>query len=127
MVGVLSLLFALPCTAVEDGSPVADGVDPTHLDARTPDIEQRFAVHVQATYGRQWTDAFRAPYAGTNSLSPSSSRATTDVTLFLGARLWRGAEIWVTPEIDQGFGLDDTVGVAGFPSGLAYKVGAHDP
>jgi len=127
MLGVLSLLFALPCTAVEDGSPVADGVDLTHLDARTPHIEQRFAVHVQATYGRQWTDAFRAPYAGTNSLSPSSSRATTDVTLFLGARLWTGAEIWLTPEIDQGFGLDDTVGVAGFPSGLAYKVGAHDP
>jgi len=33
----------------------------------------------------------------------------------------------VTPELDQGFGLDDTLGVAGFPSGLAYKIGAHDP
>ncbi len=118
MLGGLSLVCALPCTAVEQDSPVG---------ARTPDIEQRFAVHVQATYGRQWTGGFPAPYAGTNSLSPSSSSATTDVTLFLGARLWRGAEIWLTPEIDQGFGLDDTVGVAGFPSGLAYKVGAHAP
>ncbi len=127
MLGGLSLLLALPCTAVEDDPSVGDGVELTQVEARTPDIEQRFGVHVQATYGRQWTDAFRAPYAGTNSLSPSSSRATTDLTLFLGARLWRGAEIWLTPEIDQGFGLDDTVGVAGFPSGLAYKIGAHDP
>ena len=124
---LLALLFALPCNALEDGSPAAKGVDPAQVDARTADIEQRFAFHAQATYGRQWTNAFHAPYAGTNSLSPSSSRATTDLTLFLGARLWRGAEIWITPEIDQGFGLDDTVGVAGFPSGLAYKVGAHDP
>lgn len=129
MLSGLSVPFALPCTAADDASrdSVADRVDPTQADARTPDIEQRFAVHGQATYGRQWTNAFNAPYAGTNSLSPSSSRATTDLTLFLGARLWRGAEIWATPEIDQGFGLDDTVGVAGFPSGLAYKVGAHDP
>ena len=28
-----------------------------------------------------------------------------------------------TPEVDQGFGLDGTLGVAGFPSGEAYKVG----
>jgi len=127
LLAVLTLLIALPCRAVEDAAPAADGVAPAQAEARSPDIEQRFAVHGQATYGRQWTDAFHAPYAGSNSLSPSSSRATTDLTLFLGARLWRGAEIWITPEMDQGFGLDDTVGVAGFPSGLAYKVGAHDP
>ena len=117
--GGLSLLLALPCTAADDAS--RDSV------ARTADIEQSFAVYGQATYGEQWTNAFHAPYEGTNSLSPVSTRETADATLFLGARLWRGAEIWVTPEIDQGFGLDNTLGVAGFPSGLAYKVGAHDP
>ena len=47
-----------------------------------------------------------------------------DATLFLGMRLWQGAELWVNPEIDQGFGLSSTLGVAGFPSGEAYKVGA---
>src|ERR1700687_3752757 len=34
-----------------------------------------------------------------------------------------GGEAWINPEIDQGFGLDGTLGVAGFPSGEAYKVG----
>jgi high affinity Mn2+ porin len=54
-------------------------------------------------------------------------RETTDVTLYAGVRLWKGAEAWVTPEIDQGFGLSGSVGAAGFPSGEAYKVGADYP
>ena len=92
-----------------------------------PVAEERFAIHAQATYVEQSADGFYSPYVGTNSLTPSQSRETFDATLYLGARLWRGAEIWVTPEIDQGFGLDDTLGLAGFSSGEAYKVGANQP
>ena len=35
--------------------------------------------------------------------------------------------MWVNPEVDQGFGLSNTLGVAGFTSGEAYKVGAASP
>ena len=42
-------------------------------------------------------------------------------------RILEGGELWINPEIDQGFGLSDTLGVAGFPSGEAYKVGANAP
>ncbi len=87
----------------------------------------RFAVFGQATYTEQETDAFHAPYAGANSLSPHSGRETADATLYLGVRLWHGAELWVDPETDQGFGLDDTLGLAGFSSGEAYKVGRKAP
>lgn len=86
-----------------------------------------FAVHGQATYVEQETDGFHSPYRGPNSLTPKQGRETTDATLFIGARLWRGAELWVNPEADQGFGLDDTVGLAGFSSGEAYKVGRNAP
>jgi high affinity Mn2+ porin len=86
-----------------------------------------FAIHGQLTYVEQETDGFHAPYRGPNSLSPASGRETTDITLYVGARLWAGAEAWINPELDQGFGLDDTLGVAGFPSGEAYKVGADTP
>ena len=89
--------------------------------------DERFALHGQFTYVEQETGSFNAPYAGPNSLSPDEGRETTDVTLYAGTRLWRGAEAWVNPEFDQGFGLDDTVGVAGFPSGEAYKVGKQRP
>ena len=89
--------------------------------------EERFALHGQFTYVEQETDSFRAPYAGPNSLSPNQGRETTDLTLYAGAQLWSGAEIWINPEIDQGFGLDNTLGLAGFPSGEAYKVGKNQP
>jgi high affinity Mn2+ porin len=92
-----------------------------------PITEERFAIHGQFTYVEQETDSFKAPYAGPNSLSPEQARETADLTLFAGARLWPGAEIWINPEIDQGFGLDNTLGVAGFPSGEAYKVGKNQP
>jgi high affinity Mn2+ porin len=88
---------------------------------------QAFAAHAQLTYVEQETSDFSVPYAGKNSLSPDRGAETADATLYLGARLWPGAEGWIDGEIDQGFGLDDTLGVAGFPSGEAYKVGKNQP
>ncbi len=89
--------------------------------------EQNFAIHGQFTYVVQASSDFNAPYRGPNSLSPSTNEETTDATLFLGVRPWSGGELWINGEIDQGFGLDDTLGAAGFPSGEAYKVGKDHP
>ena len=86
-----------------------------------------FAIHGQATFLSQYVFPFRNPYFGQNSLAPNQGRETWDATAYLGMRLWQGAEVWVNPEIDQGFGLSSTLGVAGFPSGEAYKVGAAVP
>jgi high affinity Mn2+ porin len=87
----------------------------------------RWAFHAQTTLVSQYAAPFRAPYRGPNSLTPNQGKETWDVTLYGGLRLWRGAEFWINPEIDQGFGLSSTFGVAGFPSGEAYKVGAPMP
>ena len=95
--------------------------------ASADEPSETFAVHGQFTYTEQDTDGFDAPYRGRNSLTPNTGAETVDATLFIGARLWSGSEIWASPEIDQGFGLDDTLGVAGFPSGEAYKVGKNQP
>jgi high affinity Mn2+ porin len=86
-----------------------------------------WAIHGQTTFLNQYAFPFRAPYRGPNSLDSNAGRETWDATLYLGARLWSGAELWVNPEIDQGFGLSDTHGVAGFPSGEAYKIGSTYP
>src|SRR5580658_2751033 len=93
------------------------------INASQEPASENFAIHGQTTFLEQLASPFHAPYSGPNSLSPRHGAETVDVTLFLGARLWSGAEAWINPEIDQGFGLDDTLGVAGFPSGTAYKVG----
>jgi len=102
---------------------------PTATQAPDPaETVERWSVHGQMTAVDQMHPAFHAAYAGVNSLSSAhSERETVDVTAFMGARLWTGAELYVNPEIDQGFGLSNTVGVAGFPNGEAYKVGRADP
>ncbi len=82
----------------------------------------------QVTNVTQAHPAFASPYLGDNSLDPARRSAeTTDLTIYAGVRLWRGAEAWLNPELDQGFGLSNTLGAAGFPSGEAYKVGANKP
>ena len=96
--------------------------------ASADEPSETFAVHGQFTYTEQDSDGFDAPYRGRNSLTPNTGAETVDATLFIGARLWSGSEIWASPEIDQGFGLDDTLGVAGFPSGAQLQLaGARSP
>lgn len=86
-----------------------------------------WSVHGQTTYVSQYAPSFRAPYRGANSLDSNAGRETWDATLYAGLKLWPGAELWINPEIDQGFGLSATLGLAGFPSGEAYKLGSDDP
>ena len=95
------------------------GIDALELD--------RFAFHGQTTLTWQYAFPFRSPYRGTNSLAPNHGRETWDTTLYIGAKLWDGAEVWINPEIDQGFGLSGTFGVAAFPSAESYKVGSDYP
>ena len=84
--------------------------------------------HGQTTFVWQAYPAMRSPYSGSNSLPGSGlGRETFDTTLYAGIRLWQGAEVWLSPEIDQGFGFADTHGVAGFPSGESYKLGSAYP
>ena len=84
--------------------------------------------HGQTTVTWQGYPPIRSPYQGPNSLPGSGQgRETADATLYAGVRLWQGAEFWINPEIDQGFGLANTLGVAGFPSGEAYKLGFAYP
>lgn len=87
-----------------------------------------WAIHGQGTLVSQFHPGFSASFSGPNSLeSTAQTRETFDLTLYGGVRPWPGAEFWVDPEVDQGFGLSNTLGVAGFPSAEAYKVGAWDP
>ena len=84
--------------------------------------------HGQTTFVWQGYPAFRSAFSGTNSLpAGGQGRETWDATLYAGVRLWQGAELWIDPEIDQGFGLHNSLGVAGFTTGTAFKVGADFP
>jgi high affinity Mn2+ porin len=89
--------------------------------------DEKFAVHAQTTFIEQATPDFRAPYSGKNSLPRSVGRETFDATLYVGFRLWRGAEVWIDPEVNQGFAVGNTEGAAGFVNGEGAKVGRTHP
>ncbi len=120
----------------EPGRARAQGVEPTPQPQGitvTPDqaaslTPQLYAYHGQSTVTEQFSPGFGSAFQGPQSLSAApNGRETTDFTAYLGVRPWSGAEIWFNPEVDQGFGLANTFGVAGFVSGEAYKVGATYP
>jgi len=100
--------------------PGSDNLTP-RISLTDPESD-RWEIHGQTTFLPQGYPAFRAPYSGPNSLTPAPQlQETWSNSLYLNARLWEGGEVYYNPELLQGFGLNDTVGVAGFPSGEAQK------
>jgi high affinity Mn2+ porin len=82
-------------------------------------------LHMEATYVGQWHPSFPAQYSGPQSLdNHSASAETVDYDLFLGARLWKGAEFHVDGLFWQGFGFNHTLGIEAFPNAEAYKIGS---
>lgn len=85
-------------------------------------------VHAQTTLLPQGYGPIHSPYASPLSLPGSGQfQATWTTTAFLGARLWDGGEFYFNPELAQGFGLNGTLGLAGFSNGEAQKAGAAFP
>ena len=123
------LLLSTPIFAQADSS----GGNPPPAQTGAPvdssgDTDETWNLHGQTTFTEQYHPGFSSAFRGANSLDPGSrGDETVDVTLFAGLRLWSGGEAYADPEIDQGFGLSDTVGVAAFPSGEGYKVGSVPP
>jgi high affinity Mn2+ porin len=92
------------------------------------DAAETWAIHGQATAVEQFHPAFTSPYSGPSSMfGGAQGRETTDATLYLGFSPWEGGEAWADMEMDQGFGLSNTLGAAAFPSAEAYKVGKASP
>ena len=92
------------------------------LDTDTLSDSDRWEIHGQTTFIGQGYPAFPALYTGPNSLTPTKQfKNTWSNSLFLNFRVWDGGEVYYNPELLQGFGLNDTVGAAGFPNGEAQK------
>ena len=123
--GVLAADVVNPAEETPSEASTASNAAPVTPEATVPEA---WNLYGQATFVKQYHPSFTSPYQGANSLSPvSNGEETTDVTLFLGVRLWEGGALYINPEIDEGFGFDDTLGLAGFSSGEAYKIGQAQP
>jgi len=132
----LAMLLAIGATAAwADFGPAtqpampgagAGGSNATEKRAEGP--EQSWNLHVQNTDILQGDPAFAAKYSGPNSLNHKGEvQETVTLDLFVGARLWRGAEAHMDFLMWQGFGLTHTFGIEAFPNGDAYKAGTGTP
>lgn len=85
--------------------------------------DERFSVHAQATVITQYKPSFSAKYSGQNSLitDEETCRSITS-TMFLGARLWKGASVFINPEIAAGSGLSGSLGVGASTNGETYRI-----
>jgi high affinity Mn2+ porin len=90
--------------------------------------KNRFSIHAQTTVITQFKPAFHAKYSGPNSLSDQTeTRRSITTTLFLGTHLWRGAGVFINPEIGGGSGLSGSAGVGASTNGETYRIGNPAP
>ena len=102
--------------------------DATDAAPRPPPPPERWAIHWQATDIFQYHPAFDSAFQGPQSFDHGNHTGNTiDITLYLGARLWRGAEFWVNPEMNQGIAPNNTLGIAGYINADGAKVGKAHP
>ena len=84
--------------------------------------------HFQFTGIIQYNPAFQAPYSGQNSFQPLAEHAySVTTTAYIGRKLWTGASVYFNPEMAGGTGLSSTLGIAGFPNGETFRIGASQP
>jgi high affinity Mn2+ porin len=105
-----SLLLASSLARAQNGAPAPRPEGQFSFmqllaDKGLHDIEnESWNAYGQFTYISSWKPAFSAPYTNLNgsinSLLPTAERSFTGTaTLYLGARLWKGAEGYFVPEL----------------------------
>ena len=88
----------------------------------------RFTIHAQTTVINQTKPSFSARYSGDNSLSTARESMTSlTATLFAGMRLWKGASVYLNPEIAGGSGLSQALGIADATNGETFRIGNPTP
>lgn len=93
------------------------------------DSNKNWSFHFQLTAINQSHPAFKAKYAGYNSLvnEAEHQKLSVTTTLFVGRKLWKNASVYFNPEIAGGAGISAAKGIAGFPNGETFRIGSTDP
>ena len=114
------------------------GVNYHPTDGTTPSLSNqllkgvldadRVNFHLDTVAVYQGYPSFNSPFSGAKSFRGNGeAREIAAVDLFAGVKLWNGAEFWVNPELNQGFGVSGVLGIAGFPNNSSFKIGQAAP
>ena len=139
LVALVLLIFCLSIAKGQTADP-GDSVDAKDIKALSNPIvksnwlnsflnqdeatQQNWMLHFQNTDIGQGYPGIASPYSGPNSLPAGGQvRETVSFDLYFGAHIWPGGELYFNPEAYQGFGLGNTLGIASFPNGEAFKAG----
>jgi high affinity Mn2+ porin len=119
------LALAVPTARSQENPPAAPTQD---ADNSAVSDTKAWDLHFQSTVGAQGHPSFSAEYTGANSLTPGAD-ITDTISLdgMGGVRLWHGGEFFGDVVVWQGYGLSNTLGMAGFPNGEAFRVGRTYP
>ena len=103
----------------------------THFDGfhlNKIDSAEKWSYHFQLTGIAQGHTNFNSAYSGKNSIVDTGEIAVSlTSTLFLGRKLWKGAAIYVNPEIAGGKGMSYALGLAGAANGETFRIGSPEP
>jgi high affinity Mn2+ porin len=89
---------------------------------------ERFSIHAQTTVINQFKPAFSAKYTGAHSLLTQQENQTSlTSTFYFGVKLWKGASVFVNPEIAGGSGLSQALGIAAATNGETFRIGNPAP
>jgi len=122
---IMGVAIFLPSRCFSQDAAQTNNAPASASPTATAVRDQNWNLHMQATCVGDWHSSFPAQYSGPESLDNHSATAeTVAYDLFLGARLWQGAEFHVDGLFWQGFGFNHTLGIEAFPSAEAYKIGA---
>ena len=113
---------SIRCAAVLAGLAITQP-----LCAQDAVIDRPIEMHLQSTYLYQSKPAFPSPYAGPKSLGAARARSySLTGTMFLGARVSEGLEIYYNPEATAGLPFSQLQGTAGFTNGELARTSGPD-
>jgi len=123
-------LAVLACTTASQTLTLAqtNSVVARTVEKPAGDPTQNWNWHVQNTDIVQGYPGFASQYSGPNSLpSGGETRESVSLDVMAGVRLWSGAEAHIDGLMWQGFGVNNTLGIDGFPNGEAFRLGTGVP
>jgi len=90
--------------------------------------DQSWSFHFQQTTVYQWHYDFDGKPGSDYSLKNKEEDAISlTSTIFIGRKLWKGANAVFNPELAGGSGLSQARGIAGFTNGETFRIGDPRP